>query len=111
VRAWWSYWLTFGLAAVLWIGVAIAAPAGGMRAILAQPVWLILLLAPLVVSGINLIVFRESHEEICRLEVERHPWLKYLVGRGYSARTFTLTGLGLLILVSALIVARVGGAL
>jgi hypothetical protein len=33
VRAWWSYWLTFGLAAVLWIGVAIAVPAGGMRAI------------------------------------------------------------------------------
>jgi hypothetical protein len=111
VRAWWAYWLTIGVAAVLWIGVGIAAPEGGMRQILDQPAWLVLLLVPLVVAGINLIVFRESHEEICRLEVERHPWLGYLVGRGYSARTFALTGLGLLGLVGVLIVARLGGAL
>jgi hypothetical protein len=111
VRAWWTYWLTVGLAAALWIGVAIAAPAGGMRAILAQPMWMILLLAPLVVAGINLIVFRQSHEEICRLEIERHPWLTYLVGRGYSARTFALTGLGLLGLVGVLVAARIGGAI
>ena len=32
----------------------------------------------------------------CRLEVERHPWLSPLVGRGYSARTFALTGLAVL---------------
>jgi hypothetical protein len=82
-----------------------------MRAILDQPAWLVVLLAPLVVAGINLIVFRESHEEVCRLEVARHPWLRYLVGRGYSARTFVLTGLGLLGLVGVLIVARLGGAL
>jgi hypothetical protein len=105
MRAWWAYWLTIGVAAVLWIGVAIAAPEGGMRAILNQPAWLVLLLAPLVVAGLNLIVFRESHEEICRLEVARHPWLRYLVGGGYSARTFALTGLGLLALVGVLIVA------
>jgi len=111
VRAWWTYWLTFGLAAVLWIGAAISAPAGGMRAILAQPLWMILLLAPVVVAAINLIVFRESHEEICRLEVARHPWLRYLVGGGYSARTFALTGLGLLGLVAVLIAARLGGVI
>jgi hypothetical protein len=111
VRAWWSYWLTFGLAAVLWIGVAIAAPSGGMRAILAQRLWMALLLAPLLLAGINLIVFRESHEEICRLEVARHPWLRYLIGGGYSARTFALTGLGLVGFVSVLIAARLGGAI
>jgi hypothetical protein len=105
MRAWWAYWLTIGVAAVLWIGVAIAAPEGGMRAILNQPAWLVLLLAPLVVAGLNLIVFRESHEEICRLEVARHPWLRYLVGGGYSARTFALTGIGLLALVGVLIAA------
>lgn len=111
MRAWRAYWLTIGVAAVVWIGVGIAAPEGGMRAILDQPAWLVVLLAPLVVAGINLIVFRESHEEVCRLEVARHPWLRYLVGRGYSARTFVLTGLGLLGLVGVLIVARLGGAL
>jgi len=111
VRAWWTYWLTFGLAAVLWIGVAIAAPAGGVGAILAQPLWMILLFAPLVVAGLSLIVFRESHETICRLEVARHPWLRYLVGGGYSARTFAITGFVLLGLVGVLIAARLGGAL
>ncbi|HEV8698826.1 MAG TPA: hypothetical protein VGQ89_14110 [Candidatus Limnocylindrales bacterium] len=111
MRAWWSYWLTFGLAAVLWIGAAIAAPAGGMRAILAQPLWMILLLAPLVVAGLILIVFRESHETICRLEVARHPWLRYLVGGGYSALTFAITGFALLVLVALVIAGRLGGAM
>jgi hypothetical protein len=82
-----------------------------MRAILAQPLWMVLLLAPLVVAGVNLIVFRESHADVCRLEVERHPWLRYLVGRGYSARTFALTGLGLLGPVGVLIAARLGGGI
>jgi len=111
VRAWWAYWLTLGIAAILWIGVGVAAADGGMRAILDQPLWLILLLAPLAVAGLNLIVFRESHEAICRLEVDRHPWLRHLVGSGYSARTFTLTGLALLGLVGVVIAARLGSVL
>jgi hypothetical protein len=110
VRAWWSYWLTVAVGAILWIGVAIAAGRGGLRASLQQPLWLIILLAPLVVAGINLVVFRRSHEEICRIEVDRHHWLRYLVGDGYSATTFALTGLALLSIVGVVIIARVGGA-
>jgi hypothetical protein len=111
VRAWRAYWLTIGVATVLWIGVGVAGPDRGMRAILEQPLWLILLLTPLVVAGVNLVVFRRSHETICRLEVDRHPWLRYLVGDGYSARTFALTGIALLGLVVLLIVALLSGVL
>jgi hypothetical protein len=107
VRAWWAYWLTFAVGAAVWIGVAVAKPGGTMRDALHQPVWLFLLLAPLVAAGGNLIVFRRSHEEICRLEVERHRWLWFVVGAGYSAATFAFTGFALLALVAAILIGLV----
>ena len=111
MRAWWSYWLTVVVGAVLWIGVAIADRGGGLRAPLQQPLWLILLLTPLVAAGVNLVLFRRSHEAICSIEVNRHPWLRYLVGDGYSAGSFALTGLALLSLAAVVVIATVGGAL
>ena len=38
------------------------------------------------------------------MEAERHSWLAAMVGGGYSARTFALTGIVLLILGVALVV-------
>jgi hypothetical protein len=103
VRAWLTYWFSIGVAAILWIAVAIGAGRDGMREILHQPGWLLILVSPLVVAGLNLILFRESHEQVCRLETERHSWLRYIVGSGYSARTFGLTGLALLGMASLVI--------
>jgi hypothetical protein len=104
VRAWWAYWLTIGVAAVLWIGVPLVAGRDGLLDLLHQPLGLAILLLPLVAAGINLIAYRGSHEEVCRLEVERHPSLRYLVGRGYSARTFAWTGGALLVLAAVIVV-------
>lgn len=100
MRAWWVYWLTIGIAAVLWIGTPVVAGRDGFRSFLTHPLGLVVLLAPLVAAGVNLILFRTSHEEVCRSEVARHPGLRYLVGRGYSARTFAWTGVVLLGLVA-----------
>jgi hypothetical protein len=111
MRAWWIYWLTIGAAAVLWIGAALIAGRDGLRALLDQPLWLAILLFPLVLAGVNLIVYRASHEEVCRLEAERHGWLRAMVGRGYSARTFALTGIALLTLAVAIAAANLTGAL
>jgi hypothetical protein len=105
VRAWWVYWLTIAVAAALWIGVALISGRDGLRSLLEQPLGLAALLLPLVVAGVNLIVYRTSHEEVCRLEVARHPSLRYLVGRGYSARTFAWTGGALLVLAGVMVAA------
>ena len=105
MRAWWAYWVTIGIAAASWIVVPLAAGREGFRTILGQPLWLSILLAPLVAAGINLIVFRASHEEVCRYESERHGWLRAIVGRGYSSRMFGLTGLALLAAVVLIIAA------
>ena len=110
MRAWWTYWVTFALGAALWMGVAIAFPEGRMRDALHQPVWLILLLAPLVAAGANLLIFRRQHETVCRLEAERHTWLRMLVGRGYSAATFAVTGVVLIGLAVVVLGGVVGGA-
>ena len=96
MKAWWAYWLTLAFGAVLWIGVAVAAGREGIRTALGQPIWAAILIAPIFLAGLNLVAFRRTHEVVCRLEVERHPWLTLLVGHGYSARTFALTGLVLL---------------
>ena len=84
-----------------------AAGRDGLKVALHEPVWAGILVAPVFLAGLNLVLFRERHEVVCRLEVERHPWLSRLVGRGYSARTFALTGVvvlvvGALILISIL---------
>jgi len=98
VKAWWSYWLTLVFGAVLWIGVAVVAGREGIRTTLGQPIGAAILIAPIVLAGLNLVAFRRTHEKVCRMEAKRHRWLSVLVGRGYSARTFALTGLALLTL-------------
>lgn len=102
--AWWAYWLALAVGAALWIGVAIVGGHDGVRSALGQPMGAVILLAPIFVAGLNLIAFRESHEVVCRMEAERHRWLSVMVGRGYSARTFALTGVVLLVLGVALVV-------
>jgi hypothetical protein len=108
MRAWWFYWLTIGVAAVLWIGVSVVSGRDGLLGLLKQPLGLAILVLPFVVAGVNLIAFRSSHEEVCRLEVERHPSLRFLVGRGYSARTFAWTGVALLVLAVLIVAAALG---
>jgi hypothetical protein len=98
LKAWWAYWLTLAIGAALWIGVAVVGGREGIRTAVGHPIWAAILLAPIFVAGFNLVAFRRTHEVVCRLEAERHRWLSVLVGRGYSARTFALTGLMLLAL-------------
>ena len=109
MKAWWSYWLTVAVGAVLWIGVAVVAGREGIRTALGQPIWAAILLAPIFLAGLNLVAFRRTHELVCRIEAERHRWLSLLVGRGYSARMFALTGLVLLALGVILVVWVVNG--
>ena len=109
MKAWWTYWLTLAVGATVWIGVEVVGGRDGVRSALAQPIWAIVLLAPVFLAGLNLVAFRETHEVVVRMEVERHHWLSVMAGRGYSARTFALTGVALLILGVGLVVWIVGG--
>lgn len=104
MKAWRTYWLTLAVGAVLWIGIALVAGRDGVRTALGQPITAAILLAPIFLAGLNLIAFRQTHEVVCRMEAERHRWLSVLVGRGYSARTFALTGLVLATLGGVLVV-------
>ena len=110
MRAWWAYWLTLIFGSLAWVGVVIAVGREGLKTALGQPLWATILIAPIFLAGLNLVVFRSRHEVVCRLEVERHPWLSHLVGRGYSARTFALTGLAVLALGVALVIGVIGGS-
>ena len=105
VRAWWVFWATVVLGAVLWIAVPLIVGRDSFRSLLAQPLGLAVLVAPLIVAGINLIVFRETHEEVCRIEAERHSSLRAVVGRGYSARMFAATGVVLFVVAVAIVIA------
>jgi hypothetical protein len=111
MRAWWVYWLSIAVAATLWIGVPLIGGRDALRVWTDQPAGLAVLLLPLVVAGLDLILYRTSHEDVCRLEAERHGWLRALVGRGYSATTFAWTGVALLAIVVLIVAAKVGGAL
>jgi hypothetical protein len=104
VKAWWSYWLTLFVGAALWIGVAVVGGREGIRTALTEPIPAAILLAPIFLAGLNLVAFRRTHEVVCRVEAERHRWLSLLVGRGYSAQTFAVTGLLLLALGAVLVV-------
>ena len=110
MKAWRAYWLTVGVGAVLWIGVAAVAGREGIRTALGQPISATILLAPIFLAGLNLVAFRRTHEVVCRLEAERHRWLSLLVGRGYSAQTFAVTGLALLALGAVLVAWAGNGA-
>ena len=107
MRAWWSYWMSLAIAAILWVGVAVLTTYRDIEAPLANPVILLILVTPLVAAGLNLIVFRESHELVCRMEARRHPWLRALVGDGYSALTFLVTGVTLLAFVGLILGTRI----
>ena len=109
MKAWWSYWLTLVVGSMLWIGVAVVAGREGIRTALGQPIWAAILLAPIFLAGLNLVAFRRTHEVVCRMEAERNRWLSLLVGQGYSAWTFALTGLVLLALGVILVVWVVNG--
>jgi len=107
MRAWWSYWMSLAIAAILWVGVAVLTTYRDIEAPLANPVILLILVTPLVAAGLNLIVFRESHELVCRIEARRHRWLRALVGDGYSALTFLVTGVALLAFVGLIVATRI----
>ena len=111
MRAWWVYWVSIALAAIVWIGVPLLTGRDGIATVLHQPIGLAIMLLPLIVAGVNLIAYRDSHEEVCRLEAQRHGWLRAMVGNGYSARTFALTGVALLALVALILAAVATGSL
>jgi len=98
MRAWWTYWLTVVAGAVIWIGALVVGGRDGLRSMLGSPLGLVILLAPIAIAGVNLVLYRQSHEEVCRIEVERHRSLRLLAGNGYSANRFALTGLMLIAL-------------
>ena len=109
MKAWWAYWLTLAIGAALWIGALVVGGRGGISMALGQPLWAVVLLAPIFIAGLNLFQRKvaarsQTHEVVCRMEAERHSWLAAMVGGGYSARTFALTGIVLLILGVALVV-------
>jgi hypothetical protein len=111
VRAWWVYWLSVGFAALLWIGVPVIIGGAALRSLLADPSWLAIFVAPLVVAGLDLVLFRAAHEEVCRSEARRHGWLRALVGDGYPAATFLWTGVAVLGLAAVIVVGvATGGA-
>jgi len=107
MRAWWAFWLTLGTAAVLWLGAALLAPDRDVRAALANRVVLVVLLAPLVAAGLNLILFRNAHEAACRVEVQRHRWMRAIAGSGYSATSFAVTGVAILAFVAWILGTRI----
>lgn len=104
MRAWWVYWLCVAFAAVLWIAVPLLIGGAALRSLLADPVWLAIFVAPLVVAGLDLVLFRAAHEDVCRLEARRHRWLRALVGDGYRAATFLWTGVAVLGLAAVIVV-------
>jgi hypothetical protein len=109
MKAWWTYWASLDVALILWIGAIVALGRDGFRSALAEPIPATILAAPIAIGGLNLILFRASHQTVCRLEAERHGWLRMLVGRGYSSTTFAVTGVALLALAAYVVVAALAG--
>jgi hypothetical protein len=110
MRAWWAYWISVGFAAVLWIGAPLALGGDGFTSLLDHPLWLAIFVIPLVVGGVDLIAYRQTNAEVCRLEAQRHGWLRAMVGGGYSAGTFAWTGWALLVLAVLIIAAKIAGS-
>lgn len=89
--AWRSYWgllLVWVTTVVLWSVLH--------RGLQAGPVWGVLVPLPLVLAAVDLIVFRRSHEAVCRAHVARHSWLRVVTLGGYPAWAFVATGVCLL---------------
>ena len=86
--AWRGYWWTIaGWLFALAIYVALR------QSVESRLLWGLVLSLPLFLAGINLVLFSESHEQICASEVARHRWLRVVTMGGYSRRTFLITGL------------------
>jgi hypothetical protein len=86
--AWRAYWWTIAvwlLALVIYVALR--------RSVESTLLWGLVLSLPLFLAGINLVLFGESHEQICAREVARHRWLRVVTMGGYSRRTFLITGL------------------
>lgn len=110
MRAWWTFWATALLGAVLWIAVPLVAGRTRFRAILDDPIGLAILLLPLVAGGVNLILNRQTHETVCRIEAQRHRSFRAIARDGYSARAFGITGVALLAVAVAVLAVRWLGA-
>ncbi len=108
-----AYWVLVGVSVATWIAAAavFGQGRGGVAAALREPVWFALLIAPPALAGLDLVAFARTHEQVCRLEAERHRWLGLLVGKGYSARTFAITGFAILAVVIAVSALTIGGRL
>lgn len=105
MRAWWAYWGSITFAAVVWLAALLLLGRSGLRSVLGSPLGLTVFVAPLVIAGLDLILYRATHEEICRLEARRHRWLRALVGQGYSAAAFLWTGVGILVVAVVIVTA------
>jgi hypothetical protein len=82
--AWNAYWATFAVFAVVLVAYALARGAG--------VAWGIVVAAPLLAAGINLVTRSDSHERVCAIEVGRHRWLRLLTMGGYNRQMFFATG-------------------
>jgi hypothetical protein len=109
MKAWWAYWLSLAVAIVLWFGGIVVLGRDGFRSALGEAPFAFILAAPILVAGLDLVAFSRTHEQVCRLEAERHAWLRALVGRGYSARTFLLNGVALIAIGGLLVLGAILG--
>ena len=87
-KAWNVYWTALAVFVLVFVAFALLRGTG--------LAWGVALATPLVVAGLDLVLFRESHERICAVEVARHRWLGTLTMGGYDRRAFAATGLVLL---------------
>ncbi|MDQ2914890.1 MAG: hypothetical protein M3T56_16810 [Chloroflexota bacterium] len=102
--AWRAYWWTIAgwlTALVLYVVLR--------QTVENKLLWGLLLSLPLFLAGINLVLFSESHEQICAIEVARRGWLRLITMGGYSRRTFLITGLIAVAMSLLLGVSLVGG--
>jgi hypothetical protein len=82
--AWNVYWAAFAVFVVVLLAFALSRGAGIG--------WGLIVAAPLLVAGVNLVARSDSHERVCAIEVGRHSWLRVLTMGGYSRQMFVLTG-------------------
>lgn len=102
--AWRAYWWTIaGWVLVLVLYLALR------QSVDNKLLWGIVLSLPLLLAGLNLVLFSESHEQICAIEVARHRWLRIVTMGGYSRRTFVITGLIAVAMSIFIAVSLVGG--
>ena len=92
--AWNAYWAAFAVFVLVLIAFALARGAGLG--------WGLVVAAPLLVAGGNLVVRSDSHERVCAIEVGRHRWLRLLTMGGYSRRMFLATGVAEIVFAVAL---------